>query len=173
MKTNEWKLGLFVVSGLGLAFASLVWLGANQLERDSFESVVFFDESVDGSAVHSLDDGALARFATRNIPMPDGPVRSHRERASSSGIERDGVDGICMSVEGRPVYGSLRVLEVPDGDGSGHRATDRNAPGTHREGGDVTRFAPKSNARNAGVTVLEVPHPQVAPRCRDEPMTIG
>ena len=56
-KTNRWKLGLFVVSGIALAFATLLWLGTAQFRRQSFVGVTYVNESVQG-----LDVGAPVKF---------------------------------------------------------------------------------------------------------------
>jgi paraquat-inducible protein B len=55
--TNHWKLGLFVVVGLGALIAVLFWIGAQRFHRESFASVAFFDESVQG-----LDVGSPVKF---------------------------------------------------------------------------------------------------------------
>lgn len=55
--TNRWKLGLFVVSGMAVGAAALLWLGASRLQRDSIEANCFFDEVVNG-----LEVGAPVKF---------------------------------------------------------------------------------------------------------------
>ena len=52
-RTNPWKLGLFVVSGFVIAFASLVWLGSQSLDRQTQRVITYFDESVQGLEVGS------------------------------------------------------------------------------------------------------------------------
>ena len=52
-RMNEWKLGLFVVGGTLLAIASITWLAASRLKRETFETVSYFDESVEGLEVGS------------------------------------------------------------------------------------------------------------------------
>ena len=54
---NEWKLGLFIVSAMAVGVGGLVWLGASRLQRDSFEAIAFFDETVDG-----LDPGSPVKY---------------------------------------------------------------------------------------------------------------
>lgn len=54
---NEWKLGLFIVSAMAIGVACLIWLGASRLQRDSYEAVAFFDETVDG-----LDPGSPVKY---------------------------------------------------------------------------------------------------------------
>ena len=46
--TNHWKIGLFVVLGVVLAMATVAYLGARSLKKESVEYVTFFDESVQG-----------------------------------------------------------------------------------------------------------------------------
>ncbi|MEM7515707.1 MAG: MlaD family protein [Planctomycetota bacterium] len=56
-KINEWKLGLFVVGGLVLGILSILWLAASRLKRDTYDAVVYFDESVEG-----LELGSPVKF---------------------------------------------------------------------------------------------------------------
>lgn len=56
-RTNEWKLGLFVVTALAVGLASIVWLGAEQFERKIIPAWTYFDESVQG-----LDVGSKVKF---------------------------------------------------------------------------------------------------------------
>jgi phospholipid/cholesterol/gamma-HCH transport system substrate-binding protein len=51
--TNHWKLGLFVIVGVGLALAVLVVLGARRWNDKTLTYVSFFDESVQGLEVGS------------------------------------------------------------------------------------------------------------------------
>lgn len=51
--TNYWKLGAFVLGGIALAFAALVWLGAGDWNRKTRTIVTYFDESVQGLEVGS------------------------------------------------------------------------------------------------------------------------
>ena len=55
--TNHWKLGLFVVLGVGVMLGALFWLGARRFRRESFAAVSYFDESVQG-----LDVGSPVKF---------------------------------------------------------------------------------------------------------------
>jgi len=52
-KTNHWKLGLFVVTGIVGSIAAVFWIGAQRLNREVVDAVTYFDESVQG-----LDLGA-------------------------------------------------------------------------------------------------------------------
>lgn len=51
--TNHWKLGLFVILGVGLALAALVVLGARSWNDKVVSYASFFDESVQGLEVGS------------------------------------------------------------------------------------------------------------------------
>jgi phospholipid/cholesterol/gamma-HCH transport system substrate-binding protein len=51
--TNHWKLGLFVIVGVGLALAVLIVLGARRWNDQTVTYVSFFDESVQGLEVGS------------------------------------------------------------------------------------------------------------------------
>ena len=51
--TNHWKLGLFVVASVVLALATVVFLGARSLRKDTVPFVTYFDESVQGLEVGS------------------------------------------------------------------------------------------------------------------------
>jgi phospholipid/cholesterol/gamma-HCH transport system substrate-binding protein len=51
--TNYWKLGAFVMSGIALAFAVMIWLGATDWNRKTRTLVTYFDESVQGLEVGS------------------------------------------------------------------------------------------------------------------------
>lgn len=50
---NHWKIGLFVVVGFCLAAATVVFLGARSLKKDTVTYKTFFDESVQGLEVGS------------------------------------------------------------------------------------------------------------------------
>ncbi len=55
--TNEWKLGLFVVSCVGVAVGALLWLGAARFDQELIEARTYLDESVQG-----LDPGSPVKF---------------------------------------------------------------------------------------------------------------
>lgn len=55
--TNHWKLGLFVIIGVGLALAALVVLGARSWNDQTVSYTSFFDESVQG-----LELGSPVKF---------------------------------------------------------------------------------------------------------------
>src|SRR5262249_62254679 len=56
-KTSHWKVGLFVLSGVALAFATLLWLGTAQFRRQVMRFVTYVDEAVQG-----LDVGAPVKI---------------------------------------------------------------------------------------------------------------
>jgi phospholipid/cholesterol/gamma-HCH transport system substrate-binding protein len=51
--SNHWKLGLFVVAGVALGLATLVFLGAQSLNKEGVSYWTYFDESVQGLEVGS------------------------------------------------------------------------------------------------------------------------
>lgn len=61
-RTNHWKLGLFVCTGLAVGLGALVWLGASTLYQEKERMHVLLDESVAG-----LDVGSSVRF--RGVPL--------------------------------------------------------------------------------------------------------
>jgi ABC-type transporter Mla subunit MlaD len=74
--TNHWKLGLFVVVGLVVGFATIVYLGAESLRREHVSYQTYFDESVQG-----LDVGAPVYFRGVRVGQVSGvdvaPDRRH------------------------------------------------------------------------------------------------
>ena len=50
---NHWKLGLFVVASLATVVGATFWLGSRLFQRESFEAISYFDESVQGLEVGS------------------------------------------------------------------------------------------------------------------------
>ena len=59
---NRWKLGVFVVLGMGLGFITLLWLGTAGFGERDFRIVSYFNESVQG-----LDVGSSVKF--RGVPI--------------------------------------------------------------------------------------------------------
>src|SRR5262245_56341351 len=55
--TNHWKLGLFMVVGVLLGLATLVYLGAQSLKRQTVSYHSYFDEAVTG-----LEPGSPVKF---------------------------------------------------------------------------------------------------------------
>lgn len=84
--TNRWKLGLFVVLGVGLMFATIVWLGSAGFRRETRSATSYFDESVQG-----LDIGSPVKF--RGVPIGSvsgisiGPDLRHVEVTSEINLE--------------------------------------------------------------------------------------
>ena len=74
--SNHWKLGLFVVTGVGLFLAVLVFLGAQSFETETVTYRTYFDESVQG-----LDVGSPVKFRGVTIGSVSGidvaPDRRH------------------------------------------------------------------------------------------------
>jgi paraquat-inducible protein B len=96
--TNHWKLGLFVLAGIGAGIGTLFWLGAQRFQRESFPAIAFFDESVQG-----LDVGSPVKFrgvtvgTVANITIaPD-----HRHVQVKSDIYVDSVRSLGIS-DGAP-----------------------------------------------------------------------
>jgi paraquat-inducible protein B len=92
--TNHWKLGLFVVVGIGAIVGVLFWIGAQRFHREAFPAIVFFDESVQG-----LDVGSPLKFrgvtvgTVSNITIaPD-----HRHVQVTSDIYVDAVRSLGLS----------------------------------------------------------------------------
>jgi phospholipid/cholesterol/gamma-HCH transport system substrate-binding protein len=55
--TNHWKLGLFVVVGIGLAIGALTFIGTYSLKNDGVVYRSYFEEAVTG-----LESGAAVKF---------------------------------------------------------------------------------------------------------------
>src|SRR5882672_1008343 len=51
--TNHWKLGFFVVAALATMVAVTFWIGAQRFQRESFQAISYFDESLQGLDVGS------------------------------------------------------------------------------------------------------------------------
>jgi len=56
-QANHWKLGLFVLVGIGASIGALFWLSAERFHREAFPAITYFDESVQG-----LDVGSPLKF---------------------------------------------------------------------------------------------------------------
>ena len=46
--TNQWKLGLFVVSGIALGLVAIMFLAGRALQKESVRYTSYFDEAVTG-----------------------------------------------------------------------------------------------------------------------------
>ena len=51
--TNHWKLGLFVVTAIATMVGAAFWIGAHRFQRETFQAISYFDESVQGLNVGS------------------------------------------------------------------------------------------------------------------------
>lgn len=97
--TNHWKLGLFVVLAIGVLIGVTFWIGARRFERESFQAVSYFDESVQGLEVGSpvkwrgVTVGTVADIAV----APDG-----RQVQVTSDIYRDALARLGLE---QPVAG--------------------------------------------------------------------
>jgi paraquat-inducible protein B len=71
---NHWKLGLFVVTALATVVGVTFWVGSNLFQRESFEAISYFDESVQGLEVGSPVKWRGVTVGTvRNLTVaPDG-----------------------------------------------------------------------------------------------------
>ena len=96
-KTNHWKLGLFVVTGLAIGLGVVFWIGLRRLNRDAFSIVTYFDESVQG-----LDVGSPVKF--RGVTLGNvstitvAPDRRHVEvwmRIYKDELSRMGLDPVA------------------------------------------------------------------------------
>jgi paraquat-inducible protein B len=76
--TNYWKLGFFVLAGLAVGIAAIVWIGAARLARETIEAIAYFDEPVSGLEVGSpIKFRGVAMGKVANIRI--GPDRRHVE----------------------------------------------------------------------------------------------
>ena len=76
--SNHWKLGLFVVAGVGLFLALLGGLGARGLRKETVTYTTYFDESVQG-----LDVGSPVKFRGVTIGNVAEESASHPTGATS------------------------------------------------------------------------------------------
>lgn len=87
LKTNRWKLGLFVAVGLAGLVGAAFWIGAATLNREVIQAVTYFDESVVG-----LDLGSPVRFRGVTIGTVSdirvAPDRRHLEVTSTVFVDR-------------------------------------------------------------------------------------
>ena len=93
--TNHWKLGLFVLLGLGALIGALFWLGAQRFNREAIPAVTFFDESVQG-----LDVGSPVKFRGVTIgTVADITIApDHRHVQVNSDIYVDSVRKLGVSI---------------------------------------------------------------------------
>lgn len=55
--SNPFLIGLFVIVGLSLVIATIIWLGANQFLKEQVKYVTYFDTSVEG-----LEEGSPVKY---------------------------------------------------------------------------------------------------------------
>lgn len=100
--TNRWKLGLFVVVGVGLTIGSLMWLGVSQLQRRTTPAYFYFSESVNGLEVGSPVEflGVELGRVEEIFPAPD---RRHIEVRAGIYVDTLEAWGISPSSATNPV----------------------------------------------------------------------
>jgi ABC-type transporter Mla subunit MlaD len=115
--TNHWKLGLFVIIGIGVALAALVTLGAQQWTDKTVTYFSFFDESVQG-----LEVGSPVKFrgvtVGRVAAIDIAPDRRHVEVENELFVEqltRLGLHSIARGDTGINVPPTLRVQMAQTG----------------------------------------------------------
>lgn len=114
--TNHWKLGLFVIIGIGVALAALVTLGAQRWNDKTVTYFSYFDESVQGLEVGSpvkFRGVTVGRVATIDV----APDRRHVQVENELFVEqltRLGLDSFARgeSSSARP---NLRVQMAQTG----------------------------------------------------------
>jgi phospholipid/cholesterol/gamma-HCH transport system substrate-binding protein len=83
--TNHWKLGLFVLVGSLLGLASVLWLGAHALQKETVTYRTYFDEAVAGLSVGS--SVTYRGVAIGNVSDVDvAPDRRHVEITYQLGV---------------------------------------------------------------------------------------
>lgn len=138
-RTNHWKLGLFVVVGTVAFLSTFTWLGAQRMNRDTVETVTYFDESVQG-----LDVGSAVKF--RGVPIGTvehitvAPDRRHLKvvaRIYVDVLENLGLSAVSSILSGRTLtlppelrmsiasagITGLKFLQVDFVDPAEHRAS--------------------------------------------------
>lgn len=105
---NHWKLGLFVVVGFCLAAATVVFLGARSLKKDTVTYKSFFDESVQG-----LEIGSPVKF--RGVTIGNVSVirvaPDHRHVEVSYALDVKDLHGLGLSEPKR--FGLHTRMVVP------------------------------------------------------------
>ena len=112
-KGGHWKLGLFVVSGLGLALTTVAVLGARSLRQEAGLYVSWFDESVQG-----LDVGSPIKFRGVTLgtvsKIQIAPDHRHVEVVSALGVEELTRLGLDIAVTPVPLGAPRRLVMAPD-----------------------------------------------------------
>lgn len=116
-KANHWKLGLFVVLGLLVAFLGVVVLGASRFDKATLPFVTYFDESVQG-----LDIGSPVKFRGVKIGSVSriaiGPERRRVEvtcQVDLGVLDRLGLSPAEDQVDGDFVPADMRVQLISPG----------------------------------------------------------
>jgi paraquat-inducible protein B len=103
---NRWKLGLFVIAGLGVALASLVALGARSWNDETIDFVSYFDESVQG-----LELGSPVKFRGVTVGrVADVDIASdlrHVVVRSELVVEQVGRLNLGNASDGRPKFENI------------------------------------------------------------------
>lgn len=107
---NHWKIGLFVVVGFCLAAATVVFLGARSLKKDTVTYKTFFDESVQG-----LDIGSPVKF--RGVTIGNVSVirvaPDHRHVEVAFELDIKDLHGLGLS-EPKGLGRNTRMVVPPD-----------------------------------------------------------
>lgn len=110
---SHWKLGLFVVTGLGLGLTTVALLGARSLRHEVGLYVSWFDESVQG-----LDVGSPIKFRGVTLgtvsQIQVAPDHRHVEVESALGVEALARLGLDVAVEPVPLGAPRRLVMAPD-----------------------------------------------------------
>lgn len=125
-KTNHWKLGLFVVSGVLLGLIALLWLGKNKFGGKVTKCIAYFSESVTGLEVGSpvklrgVTIGSVARigFAEdgRSVQVElDGYVDTMRRLGLEAGDgipthEHAGLNRVYAQLASAGITGAKYIL---------------------------------------------------------------
>ena len=104
--TGHWKLGLFVLLGLFVAFGTVVWLGAAEIDKDVARYVSYFDESVQG-----LDVGSPVKFRGVRIGNVSGirVAPDHRHVEVEAEVDIKELASMGIDAKTRVVPEGLRV----------------------------------------------------------------
>jgi phospholipid/cholesterol/gamma-HCH transport system substrate-binding protein len=109
--TNRWKLGLFVIVGLGLALTAVVVFGAQRWNDKTVTYLSFFDESVQGLEAGSpvkFRGVTIGRVATIDVAPDHRHVQVENELFVDQ-LGRLGLHSIVRGDTGLSVHPTLRV----------------------------------------------------------------
>lgn len=104
--TGHWKLGLFVLIGLFVGFAAVVWLGAAEIDKEVAHYVTYFDESVQG-----LDVGSPVKFRGVRIGNVSriGVAPDHRHVEVEAEVDIGALKTMGLDAETLQVPEDMRV----------------------------------------------------------------